>query len=68
MVKSLALKVLEVSLFLEILLQSVNFDTCVVYHVVGNMMRDIVQMPTNVAMKESKESPIIFDEEGIDED
>ncbi len=64
-VKSLALKVLEIPLFSGIQLQSGDFDASAVYHMAGKMMQGTVPVPANVAMKEMGKSPMVEDEEGI---
>jgi len=65
MVKSLALKLLEVPLFGGLELQSDNFDTIIVYHTEVKIIQGTVQLPTNVAMREMKESFLVDGEEGI---
>jgi len=67
-VKSLAFKFLEVPLFSGVQLQSSNYDVTVIYHMVGKMIQGTVSMPTNVAMKEMKESSLVDGEEGTKKD
>jgi len=58
MVKSLAVKLLEVPLFSGVQLQSDNFDAAAIYHMTGKIMQGKVQMLANVAMREMEESSL----------
>src|SRR6478672_1209406 len=60
LVKSLALKVLEIPLFSGVQLQRQDFDASAVYHMAGKMMHRTVQMPANVAMREVEKFPILM--------
>ena len=54
-VKELALKLLEVLLFIGIHLQHPNFDATMVYHMTGKIIQRKVQLLANAAMKEEKD-------------
>ena len=64
MVKKLALKVLEIPLFSGMQVQSSNFDAATVYYMAGKIMQGKVQLPANVAMKNTEESIVTEDIEG----
>jgi len=64
-VKALALKVLEIWLFLGIQLQCLDFSVFAIYYMARTMMKGMAQKLANVAMKEMVKSLMNEGEEGI---